>query len=479
MDHCHFCHSADIRVLSHTAHIDHWKCRHCGEIIVLVREDIIREEFADAFWKLSVYCRRNTLAGNTPVEIHYKNIEEIIHSIAEPRTFAEAVSRSEKWLAGQLHQRTEWSRIDPHAYLDIEINPNHWPRVVAALIEKGDFEAAVESRGTAGDILSAQEAEKLVREKRIVLMRRAAARRLPHAIPVNPQARHILIVGGRYQQARRIRYLLEIAVEAAGYEPVFADETLQSAAQAQAFRKLMLDSRLVIADFTSEPEFIAGKQQWNEQETIQVAGGVDGHVYYCAGFAAACDRPLIPVCKKDDYSLGKLGARIRTDAVVYWTLRDQSSAYIRPARERENDPEPQNLAEKVYDRIQELLGAEEGGAAVPDALRVLEPKTPKTAPERPAWQKAHRRPEPQAEQVTVVDESSVRNTARERIEEWRRLHNERERSAKAAAQTAPPAGANRRPKRKAGRETTGHRPPTPRIFRVDGADNTNFLRVRA
>ncbi len=472
MDHCHFCHSADIRVISHTAHIDHWKCRHCGEIIILVREDIIREHYSDQFWKLSVYCRRRTLAGKTPVEIHYKNIEEILHSIAEPKSFSEAVSRSEAWLSRQLQEGAEWSRIDPHAYLDVEINPVHWPRVVATLLEKGEFEAAYEQKGAVGDRLPPADAEQLVREKKIILMRRAT-REMPAAKPVHPEAKHILIVGGRYQQARRIRYLLEIAVEAAGYEPLFAEEK-STANDRDVLKKMMSDSRLVIADFTSEPEFIANKQEWNEQDTIQVAGGVDGHVYFCAGYAAACDRPLIPVCKKDDYSLGKLSGRIRKDKVVYWTLRDQSSAYIRSARERESAPEPQNLAEKIYDRIQEVLGQGGGGATTPDALSV--PRHVAVEEEIPVWQKAHRRPqEPEPEKVTVVDEQSVKkDAAGRRIEEWRRMHNERERNAQASSA--------RRPARQTIRRTqgmNGSRQATPRIFRVDGADNTNFLRVRA
>lgn len=153
-------------------------------------------------------------------------------------------------------------------------------------------------------------------------------------------------------KTKQVREALRAGIEAAGFEPIIADEGEYTGNVMDFVLGQIRKSRFVIADYTVEPEEKTEMEGSDEPENSPIKKGTRGGVYYEAGYAKGVGLQVIQTCKADNISRNRLHFDIAQEFTIYWTDEDVKDIHVRrSSEERGEHTSAKNLAEKIYDRI--------------------------------------------------------------------------------------------------------------------------------
>lgn len=363
MNSCNLCGLTNIEVIpASTSHKVHWKCERCGEVIITdVAADSL-SKYSSILWKLSAICRRRTRQGLPPIELNYDNLVDISKNVKQPSTVLEAQDRVIHFFAKESDLRGSWIRYDYNSHLDVMIKDTKEMSFVLRLLnEQGylDFRMSGEDEM----ILNQPDKqpasfEKFMHQESSLDVRLTGKGWAKYDEIIRPStvSDKAFIAMWFSQQTRKLREALKVGIEAAGYDPIIADEEDYTGNIMDFVLASIRRSKFIVADFTAMPEKIEGYKNVDGNKIDHIKGGVRGGVYYEAGFAKGLNIEVIHTCKDDSESKSRLHFDVAQENTIFWSDKEIEHTTVRKITMRKDNIEPINLSEKLYDRIIGLFG---------------------------------------------------------------------------------------------------------------------------
>lgn len=133
------------------------------------------------------------------------------------------------------------------------------------------------------------------------------------------------------------------AVEYCGYKPIIVDQQEYNDFIMNQVVSLIKQSRFLIADFTSRPEF---------EKDGYVKNGVRGGVYWEAGMAYGLGKTVIHTCEDNLDSRNRIHFDVGQYNTIFWK-EEELKTEIRPLDQSTSNP---NFTEKLVARILATIG---------------------------------------------------------------------------------------------------------------------------
>ncbi len=139
---CALCDSKEIDEIPESRDVRHWKCKRCGEVIV-VRTLLgkLPKHFFD-LWLLSAYCRKRTREGLPPDDIHSNNFPIIIEKMkfSKPTNIIDAQNRIIQLFGEKSDLLGGWIKYDEDCHLDVILQKKEMEYILEALDKQGLLE---------------------------------------------------------------------------------------------------------------------------------------------------------------------------------------------------------------------------------------------------------------------------------------------------------------------------------------------------
>lgn len=356
---CAICDLDNLEGNKHDFDILEYECPRCLRV-KLFWPDIseIQNCHPDKLWHLSVFCRKQTNCGLEPVVIRGSNVREIIKNVKRPNTLIESQHRILKYFGEKSDLKGSWTKINQYSHLDAVLeHPEEMNYGIINLVEQGD----VQIRAAFGNIF--KNLEEVIEEFGFPGLEEIIFADLDIRLSPKGREKYDQLLGSRLdsnqvfvamwfsEKIKSLRDSLIAGIEAAGYDPIIADEVHYTGPIMDFVLASILGSKFIVADFTVEPETVEEKTPSGEAAESSIIGGVRGGVYYEAGFARGLGFEVIHTCKDDHYSKDRLHFDVKQVNTIFWFDKHLTSTSVRPLDKRPGDSSPKNLAEMLHDRI--------------------------------------------------------------------------------------------------------------------------------
>lgn len=336
------------------------ECKICGQVRVYhTLIPALKNKYKKQLWLLSAFCRKQTKSGLPATAISFANVDTIINSMKKPASVTEAQHRLVKYFANKSDLRGSWISYDINMYLDVVIERGELPFLLRLLYEQHYLYSKRKSVEDEVEPIQPSRFEELVRDgHRDWEMRLTGSgwEKYDDILNANFDSDKVFVAMWYSDKTIKLREALRIAISEAGYNPIIADEGDFTGNIMDFVLGSIKQSRFVIADFTTDPEQTSNEKRDDKKVFSRIKEGARGGVYYEAGFAKGLGLEVIHTCKDDDPSKSRLHFDVEHDNTIFWTDEDVKGSFVRKIDERQNGSAPQNLSEKLYDRIVRLFG---------------------------------------------------------------------------------------------------------------------------
>jgi hypothetical protein len=355
MENCTLCQSTNIKEIPDTRNVYHWECDVCGEIIITRTAFAGISKYSSKFWMLSSYCRKIEKSGNPPVMISTSNISEILDTIMKPKSIIDAQNKFVKLLGNQTDLLGSWIQYDENLHLDIVVQKKELEFLLYTLFSieyleidatQRAFELLKNGKGFNHSELSKLRLTRKGLEKYNELQKQRF------------DSNQVFVAMWYDNETEKLRKSLKAGITAAGYDPIIVDEKYFTGNIMEFVISRIRESKFVVADFTSTPEEkIKIEKNNDEPKNNLVRRGTRGGVYYEAGFAKGLGLQVIHTCKNNNKSKNRLHFDIKQENTIFWKDGETEDVSVRQLKDRPIDNySPQNLAERLYDRIIYIFG---------------------------------------------------------------------------------------------------------------------------
>lgn len=276
---CALCDSREIEEIPETSDVRHWKCKRCGEVIV-VRSILssLPKRYFD-LWLLSAYCRKRTNSDLPPVEIHSNNLETIVEEMksSKPANAIEAQNRIIEFFGQQSDLLGGWIQYDEDSHLDVILQKKEMEYMIVYL----DEQRFLEVEGGIDDVVGQpwEDDPKQFGTGRMRLT--VAGWNKLEDLQRNRLNSNLVFVAMNFDLEHLEIYnnCIEPAVKKAGFVSYRTDQDRHIENINNRIIAKIRESRFLIADFT----------------------GHKHGVYFEAGFALGLGIPVIWTCAKADF----------------------------------------------------------------------------------------------------------------------------------------------------------------------------------
>ncbi|NUM75283.1 hypothetical protein HUU40_13050 [candidate division KSB1 bacterium] len=356
---CLLCGSSELEY-NKDGHDWEYSCVTCRHVRISSRaKQVLADKYKDKLWLLSAFCRKRTDSQLPPVTIYYDNIEKIVESMKTPASVTEALNRLILYFGKNSKLCGNWIPYDRNTFLDVVIELEEMPFLLRLLREQG-YLVLRASDAVKEDKADSETIESSLRRRQDEYAIRLSGegwKKYESLISSNEDSDKVFVAMWYSDKTKRVREAIKAGIEAAGYDPIIADEGDFTGNIMDFVLGSIRQSKFIVADFTVEPEKIEQVENIDpEKPNHRLKGGVRGGVYYEAGFAKGLGLEVIHTCCNDVDSKDRLHFDVKHENTIFWTDEEVEETYVRTLNERQKNGMPSNLSEKLHDRIVAIFG---------------------------------------------------------------------------------------------------------------------------
>ena len=329
-----------------------YACPRCGLIDINGTMLTQLNKFESDFWFISSYSRKQSDNGLDTKIYSSKDIWEIVQESKSlcPQNSIEAQNRLILYIGDNAQLIGSWVKYDEDLDVKLHIQFSELQYLIKSLYELKILELnnySMNAFVNGNPVLPSEQYN--------IKLSLKGYEKYERLKTSNYDSKNIFVAMWFSDNTKQLRAAIKGAVEASGFNPIIIDEKHYTGSIMDYVLNSIKISKFAIADFTVIPEYKTEDIEDEKSDEYKIKGGTRGGVYYEAGFAKGLGLKVIHTCKNDHDSKKRLHFDVEQENTIFWNDKDLEDLNVRKITERKDKLSPKNFAEKLYDRIINIL----------------------------------------------------------------------------------------------------------------------------